>query len=350
MSNKWRHIGSAESAFGKFLPPYKELVENTETGKQRAIWVGSDETVGEAIAKGQWADDNQEERYESSSDSTAEDRWDYRNDQSDGREDVDKTQRDVARLKEQNSESSSSTDESIGYGASSSYTSTSEGDGSGAAVGLLVIIGIVVALWFGSKTDTDKQPANSNSLPMASPLYNSPQHEPEMLYVNTQQMKLREGPGVQYGDLGRISYGDAVVATETVISADGGNWVKVKTGNLEGWLNRKFLSATQPVLDGFNTLSVIIGNECYCGSHGGSFDATYNGKSITVSVSYNVTEANPVSHPLVISQKGHVTNDFSLLPCQSGENKCPDAGSMVQVTGNWTGTSDFEARQLDFPK
>jgi Bacterial SH3 domain len=257
--------------------------------------------------------------------------------------------------KERSSNSSSSSNRASNsvsgisdYNASR-YTSTSEVDGSGAAVGLLVIIGIVVAFWFGSQTDTDKQPANSNPLPTALP-YNSSQHEPETLYVNTKQMKLRGGPGVQYGDLGRISFGDAVVATETAASTDGGNWVKVKTGNLEGWLNRKFLSATQPVLDGFNTLSVIIGNECYCGSHGSSFDATYNGKSITVFVSYNVTEANPVSHPLVISQKGYVTNDFSLLPCQSGENKCPDAGSMVLVTGNWTGNSDFEARQLDFPK
>jgi hypothetical protein len=70
--------------------------------------------------------------------------------------------------------------------------------------------------------------------------------ELETLYVNTQQMKLRAGSDTKYDELGRVFYGDAVVAIETEVSTDGGNWVKVKTGNLEGWLNRKFLSATQP--------------------------------------------------------------------------------------------------------
>jgi hypothetical protein len=163
-------------------------------------------------------------------------------------------------------------------------------------------------------------------------------------------MILRAGAGAEYGEISKIPYGDAVIATETAVSADGGNWVKVKTGNLEGWLNKKLLSISQPALNNLDTLSVTIGNECYCGSHAGSFEGTYNGKSITVSMSYNENEANPVKHPLVISQDGQVTNDFSLLPCQTGENKCPAAGSVVQVMGNWTGTKDFEARQIDFPK
>ena len=58
MSESWRHIGSAESAFGKILPPYKELVENTETGEQRVVLVNIGQSVGEAIANGQWADDD----------------------------------------------------------------------------------------------------------------------------------------------------------------------------------------------------------------------------------------------------------------------------------------------------
>jgi hypothetical protein len=70
----------------------------------------------------------------------------------------------------------------------------------------------------------------------------------KILYVNTEQMKLRSGAGAKYGELGRVFMGDTLVATETAVSTDGGNWVKVKTGNLEGWLNRKYLSATQPVI------------------------------------------------------------------------------------------------------
>jgi len=56
MSDNWRHIGSAESAFGKVLPPFKELVENTRTGEKRTVWVNVGETVGEAISRGNWAD------------------------------------------------------------------------------------------------------------------------------------------------------------------------------------------------------------------------------------------------------------------------------------------------------
>ena len=58
MSGNWKHIGSAESAFGKILPPYKELVENTETGEQRVVLVNVDQSVGEAIENGQWADED----------------------------------------------------------------------------------------------------------------------------------------------------------------------------------------------------------------------------------------------------------------------------------------------------
>jgi len=58
MSEEWRHIGSAESVIGKLLPPYKELVENVETGEQRVILVNIGQTVGEANANGQWADDD----------------------------------------------------------------------------------------------------------------------------------------------------------------------------------------------------------------------------------------------------------------------------------------------------
>lgn len=80
----------------------------------------------------------------------------------------------------------------------------------------------------------------------------------ETLYVNTQQMKLRSGAGAEYGELGRVFMGDTLVATETALSTDGGNWVKVKTGNLEGWLNRQYLSTTQPVIEADPTASKQI--------------------------------------------------------------------------------------------
>ena len=58
MSDNWRHIGSAESVFGKMLPPYRELVENADTGEQRVVLVNVGQTVGDAIANGQWANDD----------------------------------------------------------------------------------------------------------------------------------------------------------------------------------------------------------------------------------------------------------------------------------------------------
>jgi hypothetical protein len=224
---------------------------------------------------------------------------------------------------------------------------------------LMAVAVIIVSIFQCSNKESDNKSV-SNQQPVtynrpitpapAVPTYSNPQPQPETLYVNTQQMILRAGAGANYGELGRVFLGDAVIATETAVSADGGNWVKVKTGNLEGWLNRKLLSISQPALNNLSTLSVTIGNECYCGSHGGSFEGTYNGKPITVSVSFNGNETNPVNHPLVILQDGHISTDLS-FPCQdSSENKCPAAGSVVQVMGNWTGTKDFEARQIDFPK
>lgn len=56
MAEKWKHIGSAENALFSILPPRKELVENTETGEQRIVYVGIGQTVGEAIENGQFAD------------------------------------------------------------------------------------------------------------------------------------------------------------------------------------------------------------------------------------------------------------------------------------------------------
>jgi hypothetical protein len=83
-------------------------------------------------------------------------------------------------------------------------------------------------------------------IPMTPPVElppnsNNQQSEPETLYVDTQQMILRAGAGKDYSDFGRVYQGDTVMVIESAMSKDGGNWVKVKTGNLEGWLNKKYL-------------------------------------------------------------------------------------------------------------
>lgn len=56
MSDNWEHKGSAEG-LGSLIPgPRHEWVQNTETGEDREVYVGSNQTVGEAIANGQFRD------------------------------------------------------------------------------------------------------------------------------------------------------------------------------------------------------------------------------------------------------------------------------------------------------
>jgi len=52
----WTHTGSNEG-LRAFIPgPSHEAVHNNETGEDREVYVGSNQTVGEAIAKGQFTD------------------------------------------------------------------------------------------------------------------------------------------------------------------------------------------------------------------------------------------------------------------------------------------------------
>lgn len=58
MSGKWEDKGSAEGllgdAIGGLFGVHEHLVQNTETGQTRTVYVGKDETVGEAISNGQF--------------------------------------------------------------------------------------------------------------------------------------------------------------------------------------------------------------------------------------------------------------------------------------------------------
>lgn len=55
MGDNWKHTGSDENIISAFIPgPDWERVENTETGDVGTVYVGNNQTVGEAIEKGQW--------------------------------------------------------------------------------------------------------------------------------------------------------------------------------------------------------------------------------------------------------------------------------------------------------
>jgi len=56
MSGDWRLIGLAENALFALLPPRKFLVEHKRTRERRVVWAYDADQVGQAIAKGNWAD------------------------------------------------------------------------------------------------------------------------------------------------------------------------------------------------------------------------------------------------------------------------------------------------------
>jgi hypothetical protein len=61
MSDKWKDLGETGlSDFARIIPgPNVEThrVENTETGEVREVIIHGDETVGEAIERGEFSDD-----------------------------------------------------------------------------------------------------------------------------------------------------------------------------------------------------------------------------------------------------------------------------------------------------
>jgi hypothetical protein len=55
MPDKWEKTGSGENVVSMFVPgPDWVRVENTETGETGTVYVLDGQTVGEAIANGQW--------------------------------------------------------------------------------------------------------------------------------------------------------------------------------------------------------------------------------------------------------------------------------------------------------
>ena len=60
MAGKWEHVGPgggiADMVLDSFFGPRKETVRHTETGEYREVLVGTGQTVGEAIEKGQFVD------------------------------------------------------------------------------------------------------------------------------------------------------------------------------------------------------------------------------------------------------------------------------------------------------
>ena len=99
--------------------------------------------------------------------------------------------------------------------------------------------------------------------------------------------------------------------------------------------------------ENLTTISVVgRGDPCYCGSHGGGFDATYNNRKISISFGFNPTPANPVKHPIVVLKNNKPVESWDSILCSFGDEKCPIAGSKIEVYGRWYDKTSFDAYKI----
>lgn len=134
---------------------------------------------------------------------------------------------------------STSGDTSASY--SSSYTPTSEGNGSGVAVGLLVIIGVLIALWFGFQTNTES--THKTQTPKVPQESETAHEEPTPIFTmrvtgvtgvtGVQELNVRNGPGPSFLTESKVYNNDIVQVYETK-----NGWYHIGIG----WVNSKFLS------------------------------------------------------------------------------------------------------------
>jgi hypothetical protein len=95
------------------------------------------------------------------------------------------------------------------------------------------------------------------------------------------------------------------------------------------------------------TISVLSSSEpCGCGSHGGTFEALYDNRKISIDFSFNPTPANPVEHPIIVLKNNEPVKDWSSLICSLISDKCPIAGKKVKVFGRWINKKTFEAYKI----
>jgi len=64
----------------------------------------------------------------------------------------------------------------------------------------------------------------------------------ESAFVSTLQLNVRTGPGSEYDIVSQLTYGSSVICYERSQSSDGGTWVKIRAGSVDGWVNQKLLS------------------------------------------------------------------------------------------------------------
>jgi len=101
-----------------------------------------------------------------------------------------------------------------------------------------------------------------------------------------------------------------------------------------------------PLAENTTTISVLVSGECRCGSHGGSLDATYDGKKVSIDFYHNPTPANPVEHPIIVLKNNELVEGWDSLLCSIGSDICPIVGYKVAALGRWTNSESFDAYKI----
>lgn len=125
---------------------------------------------------------------------------------------------------------------------SKSSTST---DRPGALIGVVIFIGILVSILFGLKTNNQSKITNTVTT-------STPNQLGEPFYVNTKELNVRSGSGIEYSVTSKLYYGQAVVGLDTAISSNGKAWIHITTDTVNGWVNKSLLSSIAPSIQQTN--------------------------------------------------------------------------------------------------
>lgn len=127
--------------------------------------------------------------------------------------------------------------ESSGHSYTSSTTDSSISLG-WVLIGAMIIFAIVLGIGIWANKPVRPIPSNPTVATLSG-----------FAYVNTQQVNLRSGPGSEYGSVDKFPRGTQLSLLQRSSAADGGSWIKVRIGDLEGWVNEKLIASTPPTDD-----------------------------------------------------------------------------------------------------
>lgn len=131
---------------------------------------------------------------------------------------------------------------------------------------ILVLVCIGLGYFLINPATIQRAPSNSAITSTPEPMGNA--------YVDRGSINVRAGPGTSYGVSTKLAQGDSVICCiDRKQIQDGGTWVRIRAGDVEGWVNEKLLSKTPSSrhLNEFERPSIAGLNES---TRAASFDCT----------------------------------------------------------------------------